>query len=228
MAAVRSNNSAYLSVLQEKGFRASLKEGNVYGSYYGQTWNGYFTAPTTGTYVFRGIADDYFSFYISPTHGSTDLPASPLIYSNKNQVSWSNFYYDDSATAEGSISLTAGMSYYIEAYHINTVGGGYFKLNVDVPNNDSTLPFQAFEVDKIVLTSNVTPEIVTYTFTAGNPGNINMRLVRTDSKGSISYNVNTTVAYGCTASQFANALNQFNSFSPFRISVTRDMYNNAD
>lgn len=116
----------------------------MYGSNYGQTWNGYFTAPVSGTYVFRGIADDYFAFYISTTYGSTDLPATPLIYSNNHQKSWNNFYYDDSQFGEASVTLTAGMSYYIEAYHINTQGGGYFKVDVDVPNTDTTLPFQAF------------------------------------------------------------------------------------
>jgi hypothetical protein len=67
-----------------------------------------------GTYVFRGIADDFFAFYIAPTYGSVDVPASPLIFSNTfQQPSWSNFYIDDVSTAEASVTLIAGKSYYI-------------------------------------------------------------------------------------------------------------------
>jgi hypothetical protein len=227
-SAVRAQNSTYLGAPLEIGFRGELKEGDVYGSYYGQAWNGYFTAPTTGTYVFRGTADDQFSFYIGSTHGSTDLPAAPLISSTKNQPYWNNFYIDDSPLAEANVSLTAGLSYYIEAYHVNNAGGGYFKIDVDVPNSDTTLPFQAYEVDKIILNSTVQPETVTYTMLGGSTGYINLRLVRTDpSSGSITYNVNTTVAYACSAATFQNALNNFDSFSPYQISVVRTIYDST-
>jgi hypothetical protein len=43
----------------------------VFGSTYGQLWKGYFTPTVTGGYKFRGMADDYFSVYLSPTFGST-------------------------------------------------------------------------------------------------------------------------------------------------------------
>jgi hypothetical protein len=41
------------------------------------------------------------------------VPASPLIFSNMYQPSWSNFYFDDVSTAEASVTLIAGKSYYI-------------------------------------------------------------------------------------------------------------------
>jgi hypothetical protein len=113
VAAIRANDNATISKVQETGFRAVLKEADVYGSNYGQTWNGYFTAPVSGTYVFRGIADDYFAFYISSTYGSTDLPATPLIYSNTHQPYWNNYYIDDAPNGEASVTLSAGKSYYI-------------------------------------------------------------------------------------------------------------------
>lgn len=204
-----------------------LKEGDVYGSNYGQTWNGYFTAPVSGTYVFRGIADDFFAFYISSTYGSTDLPAAPLIYSNNHQLNWNNFYYDDSQYGEASVTLIAGKSYYIEAYHINNAGGGYFKVEVDVPNTDTTLPFQAFEVHKIAISAPVQPEVVNYTMLGGSTGTINLKIVRT-SGGKVSYNVNTTINYGCTAEDFQSALNRFDSFSKYQISVDRFIYDSSD
>jgi len=41
-----------------------------------------------------------------------------------------SFYVSDYLTAEGNISLVAGKSYYIEVYHINFGGPGYFDLQV--------------------------------------------------------------------------------------------------
>ena len=112
VAAVRSNNATQLGSPQEVGFRADLREADVYGSNYAQTWKGYFTAPVTGTYTFRGTADDEFAFYFSPTYGSTaDLPALPLISSNTAQT-MGNYFMDNIANATGSIDLVSGRSYY--------------------------------------------------------------------------------------------------------------------
>ena len=88
-----------------------MKEGDVYGSYYSQTWNGYFTAPVSGDYTFIGTADDVFSFYLATVTGSTELPASPLIYSNVPQY-WDDFYMRNTPTAMATVTLQAGMSYY--------------------------------------------------------------------------------------------------------------------
>jgi hypothetical protein len=85
VTAVRGSNSSALGTPQETGFRADLREGNVYEGDYAQTWSGYFTAPATGTYKFKGTADDYFALYINSDYGSKASPASPLIYSNTYQ-----------------------------------------------------------------------------------------------------------------------------------------------
>lgn len=59
----------------ESGFSATLNTKDIYGSYYGQVFKGYFYAPVTGNYIFRGAADDQFAMYISSQSGTTD-PAS--------------------------------------------------------------------------------------------------------------------------------------------------------
>jgi hypothetical protein len=51
--------------------------------------------------------------YLSNVTGSTEPAATPLIYSDVQTTEWTNFYYDDIATAENSVNLTAGMSYYL-------------------------------------------------------------------------------------------------------------------
>jgi hypothetical protein len=86
----------------------------VYGSgVYAQAWSGYFTAPADGTYVFRGNADDEFSFFLASVPGSAELPTTPLIYSNSYKPNWNNFYLDDSQYAESTATLSAGKSYYL-------------------------------------------------------------------------------------------------------------------
>ena len=97
-------------------------------------------------------------------------------------------------------------------------------MEVDVPNTNTKLPFQAYEVDKIVLSSTIQPEVVNYTLTGGSTGTINLKLVRVGKDGKISYNVNKTINYGCSAADFQSALNAFDSFSSFSISVTRFIY----
>lgn len=80
---------------------------------------------------------------------------------------------------------------------------------------------------KVVTAATVVPEIVTYTMPGGSTGKINLKIVRTTGT-KITYNVNTTVDYGCTAEEFEYALNQFDSFSKYQISVTRDIYDGSD
>lgn len=61
----------------------------------------------------------------------------------------------------------------------------------------------------------------------GSTGLINLKIVRT-SGGIITYNATTNVTYGCTASDFQSALNNFDSFSNYQISVTREIYDAND
>ena len=63
-----------------KGVRAELETIDMYGSYYGQTFKGYFYAPVTGNYTFRGSADDNFGLYMSDEYGSATVNPDPLIY----------------------------------------------------------------------------------------------------------------------------------------------------
>lgn len=118
------------------------------------------------------------------------------------------------------------MSYYFEAYHINYWGNGNFKIEVGVPNNDTNLPFQTYQVDEIVLNSTVQPEVLVYSMNGGSNGSFTLQIFRKDQDtGKTTYDVSVDIAYGCSASTFANALNKFDIFSPYAISVTRTIYN---
>lgn len=108
---------------------------------------------------------------------------------------------------------------------MNVAGGGFFTLYIDVPNSDKTLPFQSYEVLTITTSATLQPEVVTYSMVGGSSGYINLHMYRVDSSsGQVTYNVNQKVNYGCSASDFQSALNYFDSFSSYGISVTRNIY----
>ena len=85
VAAVRGADTAALGTPNEVGHRADMREANVYNENEAQTWNGYFTAPTTGTYTFRVTADDKAALYIQTTYGSVEAPTTPLLETNIHQ-----------------------------------------------------------------------------------------------------------------------------------------------
>lgn len=55
----------------------------------------------------------------------------------------------------------------------------------------------------------------------GTIAQFNLKLVRQNSNGAISYNVNRTIDYGCLDYVFADALNGFDIYYPYQITVTR-------
>jgi hypothetical protein len=65
------NSKSAEIVLQESSYRGEISTGNYYGSNYGEAFTGYFTAPVSGRYIFRGVADDAFAVYLASTFGST-------------------------------------------------------------------------------------------------------------------------------------------------------------
>ena len=94
-----------------------------------------------------------------------------------------------------------------------------------MPNIDKTLSFQTYQVDEIYLNSTVQPEVLEYVMQGGTNGTFNIRIYRPPTSATSQYDVNTDVNYGCTADQFADALNKFDIFSSHSISVVRTIYN---
>lgn len=54
-----------LGSLEEKGFRAELREYTYANDFTAEYWKGYFTAPVTGKYRFRGLAYVSFKMFLS-------------------------------------------------------------------------------------------------------------------------------------------------------------------
>lgn len=162
--------------------------------------------------------------YFASTYGSAELPSSPFISCTITQI-WSNFYLNHCPTAEKSVTLEANKSYYLEVFHTSYYRPGYFNLEVDVPNNESSLPFQSYEINYIVMNAEVQPEVIVYSMIGGSKGLITLSIKRVDSKtGSVTYTASQTISYGCSAETFRGALNYFDGFYPYRISVERIVY----
>ena len=104
VAAVRSSNTGALGTPSEVGFRADMREANVYTENEAQTWNGYFTAPNTGTYTFRVTADDIAALYIQTTYGSVEAPTTPLLETSTHQYMFYPFLTNPSGH-EATIDL---------------------------------------------------------------------------------------------------------------------------
>jgi hypothetical protein len=97
-----------------------------------------------------------------------------------------------------------------------------------VPNTDTSLSFQTFQVDEIFMNSTIQPEVVVYTMSGATSGTFNLRIYRPPVGTTAAYDVNVDVTYGCTADEFKAALNNFDYFEPYAISVVREIYDSSN
>ena len=84
-----------------------------------------------------------------------------------------------------------------------------------MPNSDTSLSFQTYQVDEIKLASTVQSEVLTYTVSGGSSGSFNIRIYRPPVGTTPAYDVNADIAYGCTNAEFADALNKFDIYSSY-------------
>lgn len=140
---------------------------------------------------------------------------------------WDNFYYDDVETAERNVSLIEGESYYFEIYH-QYYSPAFFKLIVDVPNDNTKLKYQSYQVQKLVLNATVQSQQILYSMIGATKGYLNLRITRYNSKGVKIYNVNVTIPYNCSEYQFLNAMYQFDNFANYMPSVVKEYYDSDD
>lgn len=59
------NSGSAEVILVERGHVAELETQDTYGPAYGQVFKGYFFAPVSGNYIFRGVSDDTFTLLIA-------------------------------------------------------------------------------------------------------------------------------------------------------------------
>jgi hypothetical protein len=180
-------------------------------------------APTTGNYIFRGLADDFVSVYLSNVTGSAQLNySSPLIQSTgwQQSGSYSDYYYESYPNLTSvPIALNAGDARYLEVYHLNVGGASGLLISVEVPNTLTNLPNLVYSVQNIAIQPSVQPEIITFTQTGATGGTLNFHTV-VQTGLVITYNVNYTVPWNATVSQFTSMLNAFQAFYGLNFVVT--------
>jgi hypothetical protein len=77
------------------------------------------------------------------------------------------------------IALEAGRHYYMEAYHVNAGGPGFFSLSVEVPNTDTTIErWQTYEVQQIKTTLTYDPEIIDFNSKGVTSGTIQLKVYK--------------------------------------------------
>jgi predicted methyltransferase len=86
---------------------------------------------------------------MSSTYGSTSGTLNPIIYSNIPQNNIDNFYIDNITSATNIINLVGGKYYYSELYHINVGDTGFIKIYAQIPNNNTSLAKQTYQINYI-------------------------------------------------------------------------------
>ena len=87
---------------------------------------------------------------MNPVYGTTNGTLNQIISLSSSTSSPDNYYTANVSSAFGSpLNLLGGQYYYTELYHISSGSGGFLKISVQVPNTDTTLPKQTFEVNTI-------------------------------------------------------------------------------
>jgi hypothetical protein len=192
-------------------------------------------ASATGTHTFRGLANDAFAVYISnTTHNSTTTLTTALISVGSAmpyRSDFSNWYQSDWGTsAEQSLDLVAYNRYYMEVYHMNNNGDGWFELGIEVPNTDATIEkWQSYEVQKIETAFTRDPEIIVYNISNAGTGDITYKYnEKTNDNGvwKIVYDQNATTSFDASAADFCTAIASLRPFSGYNPSCTLIMYDN--
>ncbi|HSE61728.1 MAG TPA: DUF2599 domain-containing protein [Candidatus Saccharimonadales bacterium] len=105
----------------------SPKPGTVSADNFGVVWQGYFIAPTTGSYTFGTRNDDRFVFNIDSNLDGT--MEQQFDYSYDPAVRW----------AGGTVSLTAGQAYPINAAFSEYTGGASIEMWVRLPDTQTAI-----------------------------------------------------------------------------------------
>ena len=70
---------------------------------------------------------------------------------------------------------------------------------MEVPNTDTALNFQTYQVDKITTDSTVQPEVLNITFLGGSSGLIQFSFNRVNpSTGAVTYSQAANISYGAS------------------------------
>lgn len=116
---------------------------DIYGSNYGSRSRAYLIAPETGVYSFRIAADDDARLYVSPNATAASKLGIAGVQGFTNPGEFTKFPEDADTESNdneifndqyGTISLTAGQLYYIEAQQAEGGGGDHLQVQWSLPS----------------------------------------------------------------------------------------------
>ncbi len=125
------NSPGYPNAPTGSSYMTQLSAANGWGDSYGQRMRGYIVPPVTGNYVFTATSDDNSLIYLSQ---NADPANKQLICSVPGWTNTTEFTKYPSQTS-ASITLQAGVYYYVEYLHKEGGGGDHATLWWQTPSN---------------------------------------------------------------------------------------------
>lgn len=173
---------------------------------------GYFLAENSGEYKFWQTCDDICEFSLATLPNSADPSLLQKVAESTYYMGTHNPHvledYYDRTSIKGTATLEAGKYYYLEIYHINGRGTGWYNLEMQAPNTNEAVKQRITEIQKVEIKAPFDPEIVSYSVFGGDmAGEYELYAIEIDPKTlKTAYNVSTMVSASATADQFKSAL----------------------
>ena len=109
----------------------------------------------------------------------------------------------------------------MEVYHVNVGGGGFLKVSVSVPNNNTDLLWQTHEVNQFSTSFVNEAEIREFRLEGATNGTFDLFIKRLNRATlEITYFKTVTLNYNASATEFNNAIKKFDIYSPYTVRTT--------
>lgn len=228
-AAIAANNGQAVEL--ESGIATELRAAGDVGGNFARVYRGYFRPPMNGSYVFRALADDQIAMYMSSVTGSADTQfvnySTPVLSSvsvNQSSSATNYFMMGDFSLQSVILGMNSSDVFYMEVWHLSGVSSGSMMMSAEVVRptpSSQPVSSQGYDVfDLRVQPAQIAAEVLQFVHSGANGGTVNYRLTRMDVSGSVLYNVNRTVNWNATATEFNAMLNAFDTFQGFDARVT--------
>ncbi|KAM3144741.1 hypothetical protein pb186bvf_003050 [Paramecium bursaria] len=163
---ILKNPGQIANMIVEDGFTTEPESLDIYGSYYGQYYRGFFKAPQSGKFRFYVASDDCAQVWIQLTPNSTNQATMTKVAFNglsPYRNYWQGQIYQTTPQQISSqLDLEKDGLYYIEIYHANSAGVGYLTISFDMeaPTRQQR---SLYDLWTISTGYNVVPEVIQYT-----------------------------------------------------------------
>ena len=135
-----TNNAVYPNrPVEEHIVNGPLQVAQYYGDYFGDRIQALITPPSSGNYRFSIASDDESALFLSTSTNPADKVRIAYV---TNSVSLNNYTAQANQTS-GSIALTAGVQYYLEAVRCEGSANDHLAVRWRLPNSSYETPIPA-------------------------------------------------------------------------------------